>query len=174
MQPVSLQQGMKETAPMSRRSTCLVLFAALFSAGNALALDRPGTVFKVFQFPPNLIPRINGDPADWSMVSDDYAIGMDQFVDDMKHYDKPDPTELDAKVKVGWVKGENRLYILYQAYKKYWDFSLTGLHNDIFEVAVDGERGGGPFIGEQQDEAAVRDPNELYYDFQNRRAQNYH
>jgi hypothetical protein len=39
---------------------------------------------------------------------------------------------------------------------------------------VDGERGGGPFIGEQQDEKDVRDPNELYYDFQNHRAQNYH
>jgi len=159
---------------MVRRYSHIAALAILLAAGRALALDRPGTVFKVFQFPPNMIPRIDGDASDWAIVPDDYAIGMDQFVDDMKHYDKPDPKELDAKVRVGWVKGENRLYFLYQAYKSYWDFSLPGLHNDIFEVAVDGERGGGPFIGEQQDEAAVRDPAELYYDFQNSRAQNYH
>ena len=150
------------------------LLFILLVASRSYALDRPGTVFKIFQFPPNLIPRIDGDASDWAIVPDDYAIGMDQLVDDMKHYDKPDPKELDAKVKVGWVKGENRLYFLYEAYKNYWDFSLPTLHNDIFEICVDAERGGGPFIGEQQDEHTVRDPNELYWDFQNRRAQNYH
>jgi hypothetical protein len=159
---------------MNGRSSRVVLIIVLGVACSAWALDRPDKTFKIFQFPPNMIPRIDGDALDWSMVPDDYAIGMDQLVDDMKHYDKPDPKELDAKVRIGWVKGENRLYFLYEAYKSYWDFSLPTLHNDIFEVVVDGERGGGPFIGEQQDEAAARDPNELYYDFQNHRAQNYH
>jgi hypothetical protein len=159
---------------MIRKALYIAIITLLASANRAPALDRPDTVFKIFQFPPNMIPRINGDAGDWAIVPDDYAIGMDQMVDDMKHYDKPDPKELDAKVRVGWVNGENRLYFLYEATKSYWDFSLPTLHNDIFEVVVDGERGGGPFIGEQQDEAAVRDPNELYYDFQNRRAQNYH
>jgi hypothetical protein len=159
---------------MSHRSSYVAIsFVFLFTSG-ALALDRPGETFKIFQFPPNMIPRIDGDAGDWSIVPDDYAIGMDQLVDDMKHYSKPDPKELDATVRIGWVKGMNRLYFLYTAYKSYWDFSLPSLHNDIFEIVVDAERGGGPFIGEQQDEAAVRDPNELYYDFQNRRAQNYH
>jgi hypothetical protein len=146
----------------------------LLSAAGAFALDRPGTTFKIFQFPPNMIPRIDGDASDWSIVPDDYAIGMDQLVDDMKHFDKPDPKELDAKVKFGWVKGENRLYCLYEATKAYWDFSSPDLRQDIFEVVVDAQRGGGPFIAEQQDEAKVRDRNELYYDFQNSRAQNYH
>ena len=154
----------------SLRSAMLVV---LLFAASAPALDRPETTFKVFQFPPNMIPRINGDAADWSIVPDDYAIGMDQLVDDM-HNAKPDPKELDAKVRFGWVKGENRIYCLYEATKSYWDFSLPALHNDIFEIVIDGERGGGPFIGEQQDEAKVRDANELYYDFQNSRAQNYH
>jgi hypothetical protein len=38
------------------------------------------------------------------------------------------------------------LYFLYEAYKGYWDFSLPGLHNDIFEVVVDGDLSGGPLI----------------------------
>ena len=49
-------------------------------------------------------------------------------------------------MKVGWVKGESRLYFLYQAYKSYWDFSRPDLHNDIFEVVVDGDASGGPLI----------------------------
>jgi len=49
---------------------------------SAFALDRPGVTFKIFQFPPNMIPRIDGNTDDWKMVPDDYAIGMDQLVDD--------------------------------------------------------------------------------------------
>ena len=39
---------------------------------------------------------------------------------------KPDPKDLDIKVKVGWVKGLNRLYFLYEAYDNYWDFAEPG------------------------------------------------
>ena len=79
------------------------------------------------------------------MVPDSYAIGTDQLMDTergkgMNH----DPKNLDVKVKVGWVKGMNQLYFLYQATKSYWDFSEPGLHNDIFEVIVDGDLSGGP------------------------------
>ena len=37
-------------------------------------------------------------------------------------------------MKVGWVKGLNQLYFLYEAYDNYWDFARTDLHNDIFEA----------------------------------------
>ena len=57
-----------------------------------------------------------------------------------------DPKNMDVKVKVGWVKGLNRLYFLYEAYDNYWDFSRPDLHNDIFEVVVDGDLSGGPLI----------------------------
>jgi len=70
-------------------------------------------------------------------------------------------------VRVGWVKGENRLYFLCtRRPRANWDSPLPTLHNDIFEVVVDAERGGGPFIGEQQDEAAVRDPKSCIMNFQ--------
>ena len=39
------------------------------------------------------------------------------------HGTKFEPKDLDIKVKVGWVKGLNRLYFLYEAYDNYWDFA---------------------------------------------------
>ena len=74
------------------------------------------------------------------MVPDSYAVGMDQLEDTLAPADGTDrdPKYLDVKVKVGWVKGLNRLYFLYEAYDNYWDFSRPDLHDDIFEVVVDG------------------------------------
>lgn len=73
---------------------------------TGFALARPGVEFKIFQFPADKIPRIDGDTSDWSMVPEAYAIGMDQLKETVKgrgfNYDKKD---LDVKVKVGWVKG---------------------------------------------------------------------
>jgi hypothetical protein len=83
----------------------------------ALALERPDVTFKVFQFPPDMIPRIDGNTDDWAMVPDSYAIGMDQLEDTEApggHGTERDPKDLDVKVKVGWVKGLNRLYFLYE------------------------------------------------------------
>ena len=100
--------------------------AILLALCTLSAADRPGTVFKIFQFPANMIPRIDGNADDWKMVPDDYAIGMDQLVDDTNKDRKPDPKDLDVKVKVGWVKGLNRLYFLYEAYDNYWDFAQAG------------------------------------------------
>jgi hypothetical protein len=113
---------------------------------QAWALNRPEVTFQVFQFPADMIPRIDGDPADWAMVPDAYAIGTDQLVDDNGKYAKPDPNNLDVRVRVGWVKGMNRLYFLYEAFDDYWDFARPDLHNDTFEVVVDGDASGGPLI----------------------------
>src|ERR1035438_5790118 len=53
-----------------------VLLAALafFACAiySARALDRPDVTFKVFQFPQDKIPRIDGDPGDWAIVPDTY------------------------------------------------------------------------------------------------------
>ena len=56
--------------------------------------------------------------------------------------DKHDPKNLDVKVKVGWVKGLNHLYFLYEAHDNYWDFGQPGLHNDICHWALGEDRGG--------------------------------
>lgn len=168
----------------------VILCALLLAIFPASALERPEVTFKIFQFPANMIPRIDGNDDDWAMVPDSYAIGMDQLEDTEApggHGTDRDPKDLDVKVKVGWVKGLNRLYFLYEASKGYWDFSRPDLHNDIFEVVVDGDLSGGPLIDmyhrDVWTEAAVGDMSKLdprisssdaYYAQQGAHAQNYH
>jgi hypothetical protein len=128
-----------------KRCTTILTLAMLLPL-TAAALEKPEVTYPVFQFPADKIPRIDGNTDDWAMVPDSYAIGTDQLHDDSGKYPGPTPKTLDVKVKVGWVKGMNRLYFLYQASDDYWDFSQPGLHNDTFEVIVDGDASGGPLI----------------------------
>ena len=125
--------------------TALALLGTLwFGLCQGQAQDQPDKVLKLFQFPADKIPRIDGDASDWNMVPESYVIGTDQLHDDTGQHTAPDPRTLDVHVKVGWVKGLNRLYFLYQAYDNFWDFADPGLHNDTFEVVVDGDASGGP------------------------------
>ncbi|MGA2278466.1 MAG: PKD domain-containing protein [Terracidiphilus sp.] len=133
----------------------------------------PAQIFKVFQFPADKIPRIDGDDSDWAMVPESYSIGLDQMSDDEHIHDKPDPKELDVHVKVGWVKGLNRLYFLYEAYKNFWDFADSGLHNDTFEIVVDGDRSGGPLIPQFRNNAD-QDEWDAHFSMHGVQAQNYH
>lgn len=130
--------------------------------------------FKVFQFPANKIPTIDGNPDDWKMVPKSYVVGMDQLWDDSGKQPKADPKNLDVSVKVAWVKGLNRLYFLYEAYDNYWDFSLTGLHNDIFEITVDADQSGGPFIDRFHPNKALTNTMDAYFSYHGVHAQNYH
>jgi hypothetical protein len=170
-----------------RRFLLCILLLMLCPAG---ALERQDVTFKIFQFPPDKIPRIDGDADDWAIVPESYAIGMDQLEDTEApggHGTNRDPKDLDVKVKVGWVKGLNRLYFLYEAYDNYWDFSRPDLHNDMFEVVVDGDLSGGPLIDiyhrdvwtkEAVGEMADIDPrissSDAYFSYQGSHAQNYH
>ncbi len=106
--------------------------------------------FEVFQFPQNQIPRIDGQTDDWDIYPKENIYGTDLLKDTEDNTSYPvDTTDLDVKVRVGWVEGLNRLYFLYEAYDDYWDFGRfnpKGYLNDIFEVVVDGDLSGGPFI----------------------------
>jgi hypothetical protein len=148
----------------------LLLFFILI---NADAWAQENRSYKIFQFPANMIPRIDGNIDDWEIVPDEYTIGMDQLWDDSGKHKSSDLNNLDVKVKVGWVKGMNRLYFLYEAYDDYWDFSLTDLHNDIFELVVDGDQSGGPFIDRfhPNKDLSLMD---AYFSFHGTHAQNYH
>jgi hypothetical protein len=173
-----------------RRYLTAVAFLIGLALAPAEALERPEVTFKIFQFPADKIPRIDGEIDDWDMVPDSYAIGMDQLENTEApagHATDRDPKDLDIKVKIGWVKGMNRLYFLYQAYDNYWDFSRLDLHNDIFEVVVDGDLSGGPLIDNSHREVwspsavgemATVDPRETpsdaFFSYQGNQAQNYH
>src|SRR5688500_7163506 len=111
-----------------RLLVCLALLTL-----QAHALERTGVEFTIFQFPVGQIPRIDGKADDWATVPESFAIGQDQLKDTVNNT-PADKKDLDVKVKVGWVKGLNRLYFLYEAYDNYWDFKSNDLHNDIFEV----------------------------------------
>jgi hypothetical protein len=150
----------------------VILFAVMVCCPVA-ALERPDVTFKIFQFPADKIPRIDGKIEDWSIVPNDYVIGMEQLTDDTGKHSKADSNNLDVRVRVGWVKGLNKLYFLYEAYDDYWDFSLTGLHNDTFEIVVDADLSGGPLIDEMHPNKAL-DRMEAFFLFHGVHAQNYH
>jgi hypothetical protein len=138
------------------------------------ALERPGVTFKIYQFAQDQIPRIDGKADDWVMVPESYAIGTDQLAETVRGIGtKYDRTNLDVKVKVGWVKGLNRLYFLYEASDNYWDFSRTDLHNDIFEVVVDGDLSGGPLIAPMHPHKGI-DKWDAWFSMHGVHAQNYH
>lgn len=111
---------------------------------------RADIAFEVFQFPKNQVPRIDGKTDDWSIYPKVNIYGTDLLQDTEDNTPYPvDTTDLNVKVRVGWVEGLNRLYFLYEAYDDYWDFGRfnpKGYLNDIFEIVVDGDLSGGPFI----------------------------
>src|SRR4029079_6732926 len=148
-----------------------LLFLAL---SVQLGLERPGVEFKVFQFPADRIPRIDGNIDDWNIVPESYAIGTRELRETvMSLGDRHDPADLDVRVRVGWVEGLNQLYFLYEASDNYWDFARPDLHNDIFEVVVDGDLSGGPFIKQMHPHFKER-PDEAHFNFHGIHAQNYH
>lgn len=152
---------------------------ALALPAPASARECPAQGYPIYQFAADAIPRIDGRTDDWAMVPAAYAIGNDQLTADDGSGAHPDPRSLAVTVKVGWVKGLNRLYFLYEARDDYWDFAAPGLHNDTFEVAVDGNRSGGPFISRFHPlkpgaNGPGVDEQTAWFDFQNVDAQNYH
>ncbi|CAN5376156.1 hypothetical protein BH23BAC1_BH23BAC1_12670 [soil metagenome] len=143
---------------------------------------RNGKEFKIFQFPKDLIPRIDGKTDDWAIVPDEYIYGSDLLKDTEDGNGVPDPKDIDVQVRVGWVKGLNRLYFLYEAYDDFWDFERfnpSGYLNDIFEIVVDGDLSGGPFIYNPLIPEARQWGNneahiENHFSFSGVHAQNYH
>lgn len=165
-----------------------VFILLLLKDGHADPLDytlsRSELAFKVFQFPHDGIPRIDGDLSDWDVVPESYVYDTSLLNDtEDGHGTNIDRKDLDVKVTVGWVKGLNRVYFRYEAYDDYWDFGRfnpKGYLNDIFEIVVDGDMSGGPFIfnpliqkgwsNDPADEKTV----ENYTRFSGNHAQNYH
>ena len=147
------------------KQLALFLMIVLFSSVSQ-ALVFPEKEFKIFQFPQNMIPKIDGDPSDWNIVPEDYFYGTEIMTDVENGRNMPvDKKDCDVRVCVAWVKGLDKLYFLYEAYDNFWDYENEGLHNDMLEISVDGDMSGGEFIY-------------LDYDKQifckNSHAQNYH
>jgi hypothetical protein len=154
--------------------TAFVGGCVFLNCPRAVALDRTNVVFKVFQFPADRIPTIDGLTNDWDIVPESYVIGSDQLVDDNGKHQLSDASTPKIRVKAGWVKGLNRLYFLYEADDDYWDFAQPDLHNDTFELVVDGDLSGGPLIEKFSQARDILGQWETYFTLQGVHAQNYH
>lgn len=154
----------------------LVAFACLtaIAVSGCWGLEREGTVFKVFQFPADGIPRIDGELSDWDRVPESYAVKTDELWEDSGKHEKVDTENLEVSVKVGWVAGMNRLYFLYEAHDDYWDFALSGLKNDTFEVVVDADLSGGPLIDRFRENSETVEVGDAWMRMHGVHAQNYH
>lgn len=150
-------------------------FIALVCLNNGVsALERPGTEFKVYQFPASSIPQIDGDAEDWELVPASYIVGTEELWEDSGKHEGLLRESLDIQVRVAWVKGLNRLYFLYEAYDDYWDFSLDGLKNDTFEVVIDADLSGGPLIDRFRSNPDELDVSTAWLSMHGAHAQNYH
>jgi hypothetical protein len=130
--------------------------------------------YKIYQFPTDMIPRIDGNTDDWADFPDEYVVTTSELWDSRNKYTgKADPKNLDVKLRVAWVKGLNRLYFLYEAYDDYWTFTHPGLHHDILEIVIDGDLSGGPLIDEMHPYPEM-DRWDAWFSFHSVHAQNYH
>lgn len=129
--------------------------------------------YKVYQFAADEVPILDGDTRDWSNVPDSYAVTETALKEDEGKHTAPDTKTLQVSVKVGWCDETQKLYFLYEAWDNYWRFNENSLNTDIFEVVVDGDCSGGPFI-DRLHPTAPEDVWQAWFKFHGCHAQNYH
>lgn len=132
------------------RAAFFLLLPLLAARPVLQALEKPDVTYQIFQFPANRAPVIDGDATDWARVPESYVIDRAQLRNTAPNPPAAGDKTLGVRVKVGWVQGENRLYFLYEAEDDFWDFAQPGLRNDTFEIMVDGDASGGPFVARDQ------------------------
>ena len=142
---------------------------------TSYAFQSNDTIYSIFQFPQNKMPRIDGDFADWDLVPNSYVIGLDQMKESINGIGfNLDATDLDIKVKVGWVKDLNRLYFYVEVYDDFWEFEQLDIKQDIFELVVDADVSGGNFIKKWNANKQIIPIEELHFRGHGAHAQNYH
>jgi hypothetical protein len=145
----------------------LLLWLACPPSSRVYAHHREGVTYEVFQFPPEQLPKIDGDPSDWRMVPAQYTIDGSHLMDTvMGNGKRMDPEDLAVEVTVAWSPKTNRLYFLYKMHDDMHNFNPT--RGDIFEVVVDADHSGGRYHSfddvDEQTEARLKSTT----------AQNYH
>ena len=129
---------------MVRLSGLILAVVALVLIPRAHAHYPPGVEYKVFQFPPDKLPTIDADPADWEIVPKTYLIDGSHLEDTvMGKGSNMDPKDLAVEVTVGWSPETNRLYFLYRMRDDMHNFNLE--RGDIFEVVLDADHSGGRY-----------------------------
>lgn len=131
-------------------------------------------MYKVYQFPNDKIPVLNGDLSDWSMVPESYVINTTQLLDERleKGSQIPGKEDLDVQVIVGWNDSTNRVYFMVKDYDDLHNFDRKSPFavggDDIFEIVIDADNSGGScFTNSDEWEAGQ-------HKLQSVTAQNYH
>ena len=145
----------------------------IFALCLAAILPVGAQQYKVYQFAPGQEPTIDGQTDDWAAVGADYVLTEQAMKEDEGKHAQPDPATLAINVRVGWSAATQRLYFLYEATDDYWRFADNSLSTDIFEVVVDGDCSGGPFI-DRFHPTAKGDVWQAWFNFHGCHAQNYH
>lgn len=146
-----------------------------FGLLKSYAQSSRDTIYPIFQFPQNKIPRIDGDFSEWNLVPSTYAIGLDQMKESINGIGfNLDAKDLDITVKVGWVKDLNRLYFYLEVFDDFWEFEQLDIRQDIFELVVDADVSGGNFIKKWNANKRNIPIEELHFRGHGAHAQNYH
>ncbi|WP_159020688.1 PKD domain-containing protein [Algibacter sp. L3A6] len=131
--------------------------------------------YKIYQFPKADMPSIDGRFLEWNQIPNSYIIRLADMKGAQKGLESNlDPKDYNITVKVAWVNGLNRLYFYVEAYDDFWDFNDKGLQQDIFEVVVDGDLSGGPFIKKDNGNLDHFSFEKLHFKGHGAHAQNYH
>ena len=164
------------------RSTLILLFFSFFQSIHAHFPE--DTVYPIFQFPEDKIPKMDGDFSDWDIFPQNYVIDNTPHAE--VHRDSADHNKSDLniyKIAVGWSDKTNRLYFFAEVYDDVWRFKhpntdsldtqhsrLTGAHvhgSDIWEIVVDADHAGDKVINfSEETDAELR--------FRSAYTQNYH
>lgn len=122
----------------------LVCLACILPISRVNGHQPPGVEYKIYCFPDDALPVIDGDGGDWARVPAEYSVDGSHLRDTvMGKDDRMSPDDLRVEVTVAWSPTTNRLYFLYRV----WD----DLHNfredwgDIFEVVLDADHSGGQY-----------------------------
>jgi len=103
-----------------------------------------GTDFQGLPVSTDKIPRIDGDDSDWAMVPESYRLALTRCT--TMSISMTSRTQRIGRACKSWLgEGFERLYFLYEPLKTSGT-CRSGLHNDTFEIVVDGDRSGGPLI----------------------------
>jgi len=124
---------------------CLILLILIgFVPNTSWAHHRNGKTYKVYHFPPDRLPKIDGETSDWDIIPASYVIDGSHLMDTVMGKGKNmDPKDLAVEVKVAWSEKTNRLYFLYNMYDDTHNFNFA--RGDIFEVVIDADHSGGRY-----------------------------
>lgn len=153
-----------------------VVFATLVSLGlnGAASAHFPEeALYRVFQFPDNLLPVMDGDLRDWDIVPESYWTDTYDLMETVRGLGTDfDVEDLSVLTAVGWNDTQNRLYFVVKGHDDILNMEhegYAGVHGgDIWEIVIDADHSGGIYNGFSKTDQALEDR------YMSSHAQNYH